>query len=201
MVVSDWDYRELCSDGGCIGIIGPDGTCKVCGRAAPNWGDERRRGLVAAEATASTDATLESPATSPSTTSTIGGWTDRQLCSDGSCIGVIGDTGRCKVCGRAASAGPPAAHENDRDDEDFDDDEGDEGFEDDEQDFEDDDADVDGDGDVDGDDRALSAAADELAQVAPLAEVDSPRTLCPDGACVGVIGTNGRCKLCGKAAA
>ena len=23
-----------------------DGTCKVCGRAAPNWGDERNRGLL-----------------------------------------------------------------------------------------------------------------------------------------------------------
>jgi hypothetical protein len=28
---------------------------------------------------------------------------DRRLCPDGSCIGLIGDDGRCKVCGLAAS--------------------------------------------------------------------------------------------------
>ena len=27
---NDWDQRVLCSDGNCIGIIGPDGRCKVC---------------------------------------------------------------------------------------------------------------------------------------------------------------------------
>jgi hypothetical protein len=28
-------------------------------------------------------------------------WTERKVCPDGACIGVIGDDGRCKVCGRA----------------------------------------------------------------------------------------------------
>ena len=46
MTVGEWDQRQLCPDGGCVGVIGPDGTCKVCGRAAPNWGDERKRGLI-----------------------------------------------------------------------------------------------------------------------------------------------------------
>ena len=46
MAVDDWDRRELCSNGACVGVIGPDGTCKVCGHVAPNWGDERRRGLT-----------------------------------------------------------------------------------------------------------------------------------------------------------
>jgi hypothetical protein len=27
----DWDSRVLCSDGNCIGVIGPDGRCKECG--------------------------------------------------------------------------------------------------------------------------------------------------------------------------
>jgi hypothetical protein len=26
------DDRRLCPDGACIGLIGPDGTCKLCGR-------------------------------------------------------------------------------------------------------------------------------------------------------------------------
>ena len=28
----DWENRTLCSDGNCIGIIGPDGRCKECGK-------------------------------------------------------------------------------------------------------------------------------------------------------------------------
>ena len=28
----DWDKRRLCSDGNCIGVIGPDGNCKECGK-------------------------------------------------------------------------------------------------------------------------------------------------------------------------
>lgn len=29
---ADWDNRRLCSDGSCIGVIGPDGRCKECGK-------------------------------------------------------------------------------------------------------------------------------------------------------------------------
>ena len=29
---SDWQDRALCSDGNCIGVIGPDGHCKECGK-------------------------------------------------------------------------------------------------------------------------------------------------------------------------
>ena len=28
----DWENRLLCSDESCIGIIGPDGNCKECGK-------------------------------------------------------------------------------------------------------------------------------------------------------------------------
>jgi hypothetical protein len=28
----DWKNRKLCSDGNCIGVIGPDGRCKECGK-------------------------------------------------------------------------------------------------------------------------------------------------------------------------
>jgi hypothetical protein len=28
----DWDKRVLCRDGACIGVIGPDGKCKECGK-------------------------------------------------------------------------------------------------------------------------------------------------------------------------
>jgi hypothetical protein len=28
----DFASRKLCSDGSCIGVIGPDGRCKECGK-------------------------------------------------------------------------------------------------------------------------------------------------------------------------
>jgi len=28
----DWENRVLCSDSNCIGVIGPDGKCKECGK-------------------------------------------------------------------------------------------------------------------------------------------------------------------------
>ena len=29
---AEWADRRLCSDGNCIGVIGPDGRCKECGK-------------------------------------------------------------------------------------------------------------------------------------------------------------------------
>jgi hypothetical protein len=34
--MASWDDRILCPDDNCIGVIGPDGACKVCGRVAPS---------------------------------------------------------------------------------------------------------------------------------------------------------------------
>ena len=28
----EWEQRRLCSDESCIGVIGPDGRCKECGK-------------------------------------------------------------------------------------------------------------------------------------------------------------------------
>ena len=39
-------HRRLCPDGACIGVIGDDGRCRVCGRSA--GGKERRAGRVRA---------------------------------------------------------------------------------------------------------------------------------------------------------
>ena len=227
MTVGDWDRRQLCSDGACIGVIGSDGLCKVCGRAAQGWGDERKRGLVADAADDDEDDLDEdedyddeddeddldedekgnddvydddhpiSPG-SPAVLGALAEWHDRQLCPDGACIGLLGEDGRCKVCGVAgskakpgsakpASAKPalpgaptPAAPAP-----------------------------------AATDDHALEAAALELAasaapgEVASIAPSPAPafdddleqRKLCPDGGCLGVIGADGHCKVCGKEAA
>ena len=114
MSVDDWDRREMCPDGGCIGVIGPDGQCKVCGRAAPNWGDERKRGLADADAEETDAEEDEDEDENEYGEDDEGGedededededdgddWSKRTLCSDGSCTGVIAD-GKCSVCGKA----------------------------------------------------------------------------------------------------
>jgi len=101
----------------------------------------------------------------------------RRLCPDGACIGVIGDDGRCRVCGRSAggkSAAPadftPA---------------GPAGIE---------DEDADAEENEDGDADAKSAGA-------PAAGAFDPnRRLCPDGGCIGVLGADGICNVCGQKA-
>ena len=87
--------RPLCPDGACVGLIGPDGTCTVCGRtaAAAAAGQEPPE----PEATESASA----PSSAGSLSAEAGGFDpNRRLCDDGSCVGVIGPDGACTVCGQ-----------------------------------------------------------------------------------------------------
>jgi hypothetical protein len=107
----NWDNRILCSDGNCIGVIGPDGHCKECGQkyegplpesmtadTETGTGDEDEPG-----AGADSDAQPQPSAEASSGAETDDDdWDTRQLCSDGNCIGVIGPDGRCKECGKPA---------------------------------------------------------------------------------------------------
>ena len=95
---ADWEWRTLCSDGNCIGVIGSDGRCKECG--LPYDGPAVEGQVFDADDyddydDDADDETIAAPQTS-------GGldWENRQLCSDGNCIGVIGPNGRCKECGK-----------------------------------------------------------------------------------------------------
>jgi hypothetical protein len=115
MTATEWRYREVCPDGGCIGVIGDDGLCKICGRAAPNWGSDRARGLEsepAVEPEADPDdaddgddgddgdgATAELAAEVADVGTADDDWTQRELCENGACVGVIGADGKCTVCG------------------------------------------------------------------------------------------------------
>ena len=94
----NWENRILCSDESCIGVIGPDGRCKECGKPYKEL------------------QTPEPPTPEPQTTAIENGaeedidrgkhpakqndWENRILCSDESCIGIIGADGRCKECGK-----------------------------------------------------------------------------------------------------
>ena len=87
--------RRLCPDGACVGVIGDDGVCRVCGRteAQAAAGDEAPELATAA---------LEGGGGDGSGGGGDGGGFDskRRLCDDGACVGVVGDDGVCRVCGR-----------------------------------------------------------------------------------------------------
>lgn len=91
----EWDNRTLCIDESCIGVVGPDGRCKECGK--PYEGFEYHTGD-----TVETDDPHESDpeAHEPDEVEFDTDWEHRTLCIDESCIGVIGPDGRCKECGR-----------------------------------------------------------------------------------------------------
>lgn len=192
MAVGEWDERQLCPDGACVGVIGPDGLCKTCGHAAPNWGDERNRGLIdppddgddgddaddGDDELAADDSDVDQADSDedylgddedegegddaasasghaghaghagPVALPAPAGWAARRLCADGSCIGVIGPDGRCKVCGRT---------------------------------------------------EAEVSAGDARAAVAQAAAAVDRR--CAEPGCSGVAGAGGACSVCGKVVA
>jgi hypothetical protein len=94
----------------------------------------------------------------------------RRLCPDGACVGLLDESGRCKECGLTASGKvEPVAAEAGGDELDS--------------------ADLDFDQDHDHQEPAAEATGG----------FDPKRKLCPDGSCVGVIGADGRCSVCGQA--
>ena len=114
----------------------------------------------------------------------------RRLCPDGACIGVIGDDGRCRECGRTAGGGAAtaaiaagagragASHE----DHDHDDDLG-----------------------LDGGGEPSRMAAGDLAGGAGAGDAGGggfrpDRRLCDDGDCIGVVRDDGACSVCGRRA-
>jgi hypothetical protein len=92
----DWENRRLCSDDSCIGVIGADGRCRVCGlldtKTPPGSNPSNRMSTDQKES-------LESFTEDQATESNDPGWEDRKLCLDESCVGAIGADGRCNVCG------------------------------------------------------------------------------------------------------
>ena len=91
----DPNLRRLCPDGSCVGIIGEDGKCRVCGTVDP-----------AGPPAASMNPEVPAPAPQPEPIATpepreeSGFDPNRRLCADETCIGVLDEQGRCKVCGR-----------------------------------------------------------------------------------------------------
>ncbi|HEV3031058.1 MAG TPA: hypothetical protein VG319_05410 [Polyangia bacterium] len=89
--------RKLCPDGACVGVIGADGRCRVCGRTEAH----AEAGAVPAGAL-EVDGGAEARVEDAEITAPDAGDFDsnRRLCDDGSCVGLVGDDGVCRVCGR-----------------------------------------------------------------------------------------------------
>jgi hypothetical protein len=85
--------RRLCPDGSCVGVLGADGLCSVCGHpeGAARDADPPERAAGEAVGGAQVDAG-----------GGAGFDSRRRLCDDGSCVGVVGADGVCGVCGRKA---------------------------------------------------------------------------------------------------
>lgn len=94
----DWEKRTLCSDEACIGTIGSDGKCKECGKTYTGKLPSGH-GVSNIQKAVKED---KKPALSENIDSDDD-WEKRVLCSNESCIGVIGPDGKCKECGKSGS--------------------------------------------------------------------------------------------------
>jgi hypothetical protein len=115
MIELDEDFdaasRELCPDGSCTGVLDEAGVCKVCGaRGTPPLRPATAAADGGGDVAAPFDEMVDAGGVIAPSDSNAGadvkatGDTafddERQLCPDGSCIGVLDEAGRCKVCGR-----------------------------------------------------------------------------------------------------
>jgi hypothetical protein len=101
-----------------------------------------------------------------------GEWSDRKLCVDENCIGVIGIDGRCKECGKTFISVVENEPSNESDPA---------------LDFQ--------------KPSPLSSVGEENeSELSEPDQYWEKRTLCIDENCIGVIGIDGRCKECGKSA-
>lgn len=115
----EWQNRVLCSDESCIGVIGPDGRCKECGKpyegelpagfsnpapesdsASPTDRAVVELGRDEPAADLNADDSDNPDHIPPDGNQVDDEWAERILCSDESCIGVIGPDGKCKECGK-----------------------------------------------------------------------------------------------------
>ena len=99
------DERVLCEDDACIGLVGLDGLCKVCGRPytgpeiLPKAG-ETQNGEDNVSAPNPPAAALTPSDAEPSDEEGAADADERVLCPDDTCIGIIGPDGACGTCGK-----------------------------------------------------------------------------------------------------
>ena len=110
----EWQNRRLCVDESCIGVIGPDGCCKECGKRDPEAPASPAENDTSVPASAESEEenqqdSAAAEAVSHDDDEEFAGiadeeWENRTLCIDESCIGVVGPDGCCKECGKPYSS-------------------------------------------------------------------------------------------------
>lgn len=110
----DSNSRSLCPDDLCLGLVGADGRCNVCGKAGTppaasfpdsEPGDSEPGGSGPTDSEPAPSLVVSAGGAEPAPGSDGDAdpdFADRRLCPDESCIGVLGDDGRCRECGKAA---------------------------------------------------------------------------------------------------
>jgi len=93
------DGRVLCGDDACVGTIGADRRCKICGKpyeggepvsegaSAAGPAPETKPDSAAAPPAADADGTAADP-------------DERRCCPDDACTGIVGADGKCGTCGK-----------------------------------------------------------------------------------------------------
>ncbi len=107
---NDMSQRVPCADDSCIGTIGPDGLCRICGRPlsageaepalAENHENEAFDPVEAEHQTPEPEDEALFEKEAEMLEMGEDDWQERVLCSDESCIGVLGADGLCRVCGK-----------------------------------------------------------------------------------------------------
>ncbi len=93
--------RRLCPDGSCVGVIGSDGKCTICG--AQDAGGDAAISMDRHDLDDQEDSSDEDRTSSETGEQSSGFDPGRRLCSDDACIGVIGEDNRCSECGKPAA--------------------------------------------------------------------------------------------------
>lgn len=93
--------RRLCPDGSCVGIMGTDGKCTVCGTGDSGEAAYPASTLGTLEDSHEQEIASDEPGSEDPSSDFD---PNRRLCSDEACVGVIGEDHRCRLCGKPAAA-------------------------------------------------------------------------------------------------
>lgn len=85
----DPEQRILCTQDTCLGVIDETGLCPICNNKAK----------APTEATAASTEPSVQPTLLMTPDESLGDFTERRLCKNDHCLGVIGPTGCCTECG------------------------------------------------------------------------------------------------------
>lgn len=103
----EWELRTLCPDDTCLGVLGTDGRCRLCGLRGDLSLPPGQVTRASRDEHPETLSEVHAPSSQRSTSDEhdADAFDSRALCERDDCIGVLGPDGVCKVCGHHATAG------------------------------------------------------------------------------------------------